>query len=51
MIQVHSAGDLFAVTFDDVVKAVKRLEHGKQYGESLASPDFLILLINLCTYI
>ena len=35
-----SAGDLFVVTFDDVVKAVKRLKRGKQDGESLVSSDF-----------
>jgi hypothetical protein len=37
-----SAGDLFVVTFDDVVKAVQRLKQGKQDGESLVSSDFLI---------
>ena len=37
-----SAGGLFLVTFDDIVKAVKRLKHGKQDGESLVSSDFLI---------
>ena len=37
-----SAGDLFVVTFDDVVKAVKRLKHGKQDGESLVLSDILI---------
>jgi hypothetical protein len=37
-----SVGDLFVVTFDDVVEAVQRLKHGKQDGESLVSSNFLI---------
>jgi hypothetical protein len=36
------AGDLFLVTFDDIVSAVKRLKRDKQDGESQVSSDFVI---------